>query len=524
MTNRFHPLVLATLIACAPALSRADTLDDLLSPKTDVSSLRDRDAAKAWNEVVDAFRRNDMASAASLGQKFLEQDFKATPYQVLGVKIMINLADEKAQVTSSNKDSKGSLDIIMAERAQITAKYQALLETIRAADAVIDRLTYRRTQPVQEGTAAYRECVRNASIIERANAELEILKPQIERNKQAALEVNSKLTTETKSDILRLLDMLLEADELEAAFAITNVYLRKAGEDLDVAKRQQDVIRLREVHEKAVKIAAAIHEQQRPLLSGKKYWAARDTREKSLEKVRQQAGDEDLIRMVVRRVSLDEAGVDSAISRAESETKVLLELAAVDPKKAEAQLAMLAAEYPDHPELSTLRTRISISDSVAMKGKMSDLLASIEALAESDPDQALTLLAGIREDQMDDIERASISARIAAAANKAITSCLSRAEKSLEEVKAKVGGEVAEVVAAEMAKVRNQDGDFVELTSSGIIRARIDRSADLPEAKATLEGVSRSLTLISAQRTSTQQRITLEALRTETRLLLAALK
>ncbi len=46
-----------------------------------------------------------------------------------------------------------------------------------------------------------------------------------------------------KNDTMKLLDMLTEAGEIEAAFAIANVYTRVSGSDLDIAKKQQDVIR-----------------------------------------------------------------------------------------------------------------------------------------------------------------------------------------------------------------------------------------------------------------------------------------
>jgi hypothetical protein len=61
--------------------------------------------------------------------------------------------------------------------------------------------------------------------------------------------------------------MLIEADEIEAAFAITNVFVRVAGSDLDIAKKQQDVIRLREDNEKAEKLAAAASADIEPLVN-----------------------------------------------------------------------------------------------------------------------------------------------------------------------------------------------------------------------------------------------------------------
>lgn len=516
--------LLGTAFILTSTFSSADELDLLLNPTRDSRLLSDEEAKKAWNDVVDAFRRNDMAQAVDFGKKFLDGNYRSTPYQVLGAKVMINLATEADGVTTSNKNSIGKLDGVMAERAQITAKYNALLEAIRTADTTINRLTSNRTRAVQQGTAAHRECVRCAQIIEQANAELELLKPQIEKNKEETLETRTRLSSETKSDILRLLDMLIEANELEAAFAITNVYLRKTGEDLDIAKKQQDVIRLREIHDKAIKIAKIIVDQQRPLVEGKNFWAAKNSAEKALAKVRQQASDVDLVRMVEQMVGRDELRVEASISKADEETEAIISLAEIDPAKARSLLEGLGSRYPDHPRLDVLRLRISAQQSQDMKGKMAELLSSIETLADSDPEGAVAMLASLDPEKIDPVERMSMQARISTAANKSVSALLAKAERTLEEVKTKIGGEVAEVVAAQVEQLRNDKGDTLELSAASVIRAKIDRSEEIPEARATVEGLSKSLAMVSKLKITTQQEILLKALTSEVRMLRAALR
>lgn len=517
-------LVLAPAYLLASALSPADELDLLLNPTRDARSLTDEEAKNAWNNVVDAFRRNDMAQAVDLGKKFLDGNHKANPYQVLGAKVMINLATETQGITTSSKGSTDKLDSVMTERAQITAKYNSLLEAIRNANATIDRLTSYRTQPVQQGTAAHRECVRNAQIIDQANAELEILKPQIEKNKREATETRSQLSTETKAEVTRLLDMLMEANELEAAFAITNVYLRKVGEDLDIAKRQQDVIRLQETKDKATKIANVIIDQQKAQVQAKKYWAAREGVEKSLAKVRQQAGDPSLVRMVEQMVGRDDLGVNASIAKADEETEAVIALAEIDSRKADSLLEDLRSRYPDHPRIEVIRLKLSAQQSQDMKGKMSELLSSIESLAESDPEGAVAMLASLDPEKIDPVEKMSMQVRISEAANKSVSALLAKSERSLENVKEKIGGEVAEVVATQREKIKSNKSDSLEYSASQAIRAKIDRSAEIPEAKATLEGISKSLAVISKLKITSQQEIILQGLATEARILSAALQ
>jgi hypothetical protein len=183
---------------------------------------------------------------------------------------MLGLANADNPTVSKNAAHDAELKRLMDERDQLRARYASLQALINKENAVINRHTRNRTQPVQAGTQAYRECAASAAVIDQANAAMAEMQPNIDANKLKVSQHEVGTTANLKNDTMRLLDMLIEASEIEAAFAITNVYVRVAGSDLDIAKKQQDVIRLREDQQTADKIVATIAAEIEPLAAAGK--------------------------------------------------------------------------------------------------------------------------------------------------------------------------------------------------------------------------------------------------------------
>ena len=395
----------------------ADDLDDLLKPSGSDIKLVDDSATEAWTGVVEAFRRNDLAKAKELGAAFLAGSHKTSPYQLLGVQVMMDLANAENPTVTRDVGLSGEMKRLMSERDTLRAKYANLQKIAQDAEARINKLTINRTQAVQTGTAAHRECVRAAQEIQQAGAEMEAMKSEIEANKVNVGKVEVGTNNNLKNDTMKLLEMLTEAGEIEAAFAIANVYTRVAGSDLDIAKKQQDVIRLRELQTKAGSIAKVIEDKQKTLVDQKQYWEALAVGEQSLSKVNQ-AGDKDLARLVTAKLSIDPLAIQRTISKAESESKALRELARVDALKAKSMLKEFRGKYPDFPEMETLAIAVEGERSGEMKGKVADLLRSVEDLADNDPQQAREILAGLSPADIDPIDRRALETRIANAGSK----------------------------------------------------------------------------------------------------------
>jgi hypothetical protein len=566
----------------------ADDLEDLLKPAGSDLSLVDNSAIEVWTGVVDAFRRNDLVKAKELGAAFLEADLRTSPYQLLGVQVMMDLANADNPTVTRDIGLSVEMKRLMSEREALRVKYANLQRSVQDADARIKKLTNNRTQAVQAGTAAHRECVRAAQQMEVASAEMEAMKPEIEANKLKVGKVEVGANDNLKSDTLKLLDMLTEAGEIEAAFAIANVYIRIAGSDLDVAKKQQDVIRLREVQTKAGSIVKVIEGKQKALVETKCYWEALAVGEESLSKV-SQVGDKDLTRLVTAKLSIDSLGIRRSISKAESESKALRELARVDALKSKSKLRDFRGKYPDFPELETLSIAVEGERSGEMKGKVADLLKSVEDLADIDPEQAGEILAGIGPDDIDPIDRSALNVRIKRAAGKLflaaeatrtketkekiaellnsiedfadadpqrarellnglkledidpvkrtalevrisnaegkmIASSIGEMESILTSVKSKLGGEVLQVLADGKIKSDSALSLSRQTTIAADIRMKIDKSAEIPEVKASLNRLVATIRSVSAMNPSVPQMSQINGIKAEVEVLRLAVK
>lgn len=412
---------------------------------------------------------------------------------------------------------------LMSERDALRAKYANLQRVVQNADARINKLTAFRKQAVQAGTAAYRECARAAEEMAQANAAMEAMKPAIEANKLGVGKVEVGANNNLKNDTLKLLDMLVQANEIEAAFAVANVYTRVVGSDLDVAKKQQDVIRLRELQTKAASIATVIEGKQKPLIDQKHYWAALAVGEQSLSKV-SQAGDKDLTRLVSGKLAIDPLSIKRTIAKAESESKALRGLAQVDALKAKSMLKVFRSNYPDYPQTETLAITVEGERSGEMKGKVADLLKNVEELADTDPKQARKILDQISPNDIDPIDRRALETRIANAGSKGVATSIREMETILSEAKSKLGGEVLQILGDAKVRTNSTFGLSQQTKAAADIRMKIDKSAELPEVRVSLTRLAAMIESVTAMHVSESQKTQINGIKAEVDVLRLAVK
>ncbi|HCN28738.1 MAG TPA: hypothetical protein DIT64_08205 [Verrucomicrobiales bacterium] len=361
------------LVSTLPSAG-ADALEDLLMPRVEASKLSDERANAAWRMVVEAFHRNDMEKAVELGKAFMSSDLKTSAYQLLGVKVMLGLAggaDSGSMfVSRADNEEKKKLE---EERASITERYQELATIYRDADARINLLTSNRTRPVQQGSTNHLECLRCARLMEDAKSGMDALKRPVEENKKKMARLEEKAKSGMKPQTLELLDMLIAADEIEAAFAIANTYIRTAGNDLDIARKQQDVVRLREVGDKAAKVMALLQEEIKDLVAGKKYWEAWAKTGQFLDRVGQLNHDEELLKMVRSRTALDPLGVRKKMIEGEESHRLIKQHAAVDFTRAWQDFVVFESAYPDHPGRKELELHIATAKARSLDAILSQL-------------------------------------------------------------------------------------------------------------------------------------------------------
>jgi DNA repair exonuclease SbcCD ATPase subunit len=349
----------------------AEDLDDLLNPAGSAVKSENNNALEAWTGVVEAFRKNDLDKAKELGTAFLAASHKTSPYQLLGVKVMMDIANADKPMVTRDVGLTEEMKRLMAERETIRVKYANLQKIVQDADARINKLTKNRTEPVQVGTAAYRECARAALEMQQANAKMEEMKPEIAENKLKVGNGEVEAKKNLKDDTLKLLDMLIEANEIEAAFAITNVYIRVVGSDLEVAKKQNDVIRLREEQQKADKIVAAITAEIEPLTTTGKGGEALSKLQTLIAKVESSSQNESVKKMSLSKLQ----ALVVKVSQVEKLEKREQALASQKEKRAQALIAQNSEEISER--LITLEAKLE-----AAQQSFSTVIRSIEGFSE----------------------------------------------------------------------------------------------------------------------------------------------
>lgn len=344
--------------------------------------------------MVDAFHKNDMTEATVLGQAFLAADLKPSAYQLLGVKVMLGLADETTGSTVfESREDQQERKRLTEERSSITKRYQELIVIYQDADARINELTVNRTRPVKQGSSPHLECLRCAQIMDETKAALDTLKAPIEKNKTAMAELSKKADVNMKPQTLELLDMLLAAQEMEAAFAIANTYIRKIGNDFDVAKKQQEVVRLYEISEKATKVVALLQADVDSLTQKKNYWEAKAKSDHFLTRVKELNSDPDLLRMIQAKIQVTMGPVQARIKEGDRTGALIKAQADTDFSNAYKTFEMFCAEYPDSPDRLELELFIASAKTRSVDQIIARIVLDFDDLqGRFDPERLSTLV------------------------------------------------------------------------------------------------------------------------------------
>lgn len=501
---------------------RADDLDDLLNPSKNKLVENDQSVQLAWEGVVNAFRASDFEKANARGQAFLSASHQATPYQVLGVQMMISLAGgESIARATLDKDAEGGVRSLEAERQEIYNSAKAHRRTIKSSKELIDRLSNNGTRAIQRGSHNHQQAlIAQQRMIASQEA---IVKLEARYKELGALlgDTIAGADDKMKTDVLKLLQMLKDSNEVPAAFAICNVYLRKIGPDLDVAKFQQDFVRLQKLHDRAVKIVALIRDKQQPYVSKLEYWGAKRIANDLLVKVHSQSSDKELSGMVKKLMAADPLSIQLKISEGQAEAASLSKLAGVDSEAAKPQFKVFRGKYPDYPRLTALEHQLIGEHSTAKKNESAKLVAEIEDLIEESPEAALHLLATLDKNSLSLAEKQRLKVRISTVNSEVSGKLILSLDRDVQSAAKMLGGEVFELVNKGRFKARHGD-ERAEAENVQHLRARIDKSADKPKAVALLKRVKNGVDHLKELPLSSAQKIHLVGIEAQALSLLEA--
>gem|GEM_PF-3181283 len=475
-----------------------------------------------WEAVVEYFQRSDFQTAVEKGRSFLNAQHKATPYQLLGVQVMLALASgERVALKSLASEESAELERLREKEKSIIDEATALRKVYQDADAVINTFTRNRTVGVQQGSLNHQKCLLAQAQMDDATKKIETLGREREAIKK---KLDSQLIMADegmKGDVIRLLGMLKESQETPAAFAICNVYLRKFGPDLDVAEFQQVFVRLQKIHDRAVKVVELIRSKQEPLVAKNRYWSAVDVAADILVRVNAESEEPELPDFVNKLMKADPLGIEKKRESAASERGAILELATIDGAKARGEFATFESRYPDFPDLAALRITILGEETLDQREIEESLVEEIETLVTVSPEKAMRIIESIDPISLSSPEKLRLKVRVTAAASQVIDKMLAALDSDLEFAMSLLGGQEL-VLQIELASKSVGNDRSVASRHLAELRSRIDKSRELPKALATLRAVARTSENLLALDLDGTQKIQLSGLKLKAELLLEA--
>jgi len=471
----------------------------------------DAGARTGWNGVVESFIKSDFVEAKRRGDAFLAAAYQTTPYQVLGVQVMLSLSAGAAQArTVLDKKSSDALEALEQERKTILVQIGAQRRIFADGDAVINRLTNNRTVGVQQGSSNHVQCINAQQRMVAAEAAIKDFETRNKEIERQLREKTQSANANLRGDILRLLQMLRDANEIPAAFAIANVYLRRVGTDLEVAKLQQDFVRLQTINDRAVKVVDIIRSKQRSLVEKREYWAAQKEADNILVTVRSQSGDAELPAMVGKLMAADPLSIQTKMKVATSQAAAISKLAEIDNSAARTMFETFRRDFPDYPEMARLEGKVLGEQSVAKKEASEKLVAEIERLVDESPEQAMQLLQTLNEKNLPPTEQQRLGVRIRTVTIKVFHNMLDSLDSDVRSAAGLLGGEALELVAK---------GRLDQYA-----RIRVDNSAEKPKARAILTRVLASVDRMKPLPLDTPQKVRLDGIGVQAKALQEACK
>ena len=482
----FSCLLSATLLETI----RSQDLDELLNPGRGDLLEDDANARAEWESVVEAFQRSDVKTASEMGKRFLNAAHHATPYQILGVQVMLALASGEAVALKSLATTENTeLERLREKQADILAQATAQRTIHNNADALIRQLTNNRTVGVQQGSLNHQKALMAQAQMDESVKKIDALKKEHEA---ISREIGSQVIAadeSMKGDVIRLLGMLKASQEIPAAFAICNVYLRKFGPDLEVAEFQQDFVRLQKIHDRAVAVVELIRSRQQALVEEKLFWAADEAANNILVRVETESDELELPALVKKLMKADPLGITRKMDSATSESAAILEFASIDGEKARSEFVRFEEEYPDFPRLEALRITILGEETMDRKEIEELLVKEIESSVTVSPEKALRVIESIDRASLSDPEKLRLKVRVSTAASLVIDQMLATLNSDLNEAMSLLGGQELVIQTATASRSlledRSRAGVYV-----GELRARIDRSREHPKAISILRAIS----------------------------------
>ena len=450
--RRIASLMIASawLSVVMPLTVQAQSLDDELGVGKSDYAEASLETQQLWEKLLDAMIAGDLAGTIPLIKEYAAVKDTKEPFQQTLVSLSVKTltAGPAPTVTSTQRERSDVLgeierlkkkieetelqdaDLKAKKQQSFGAKFGTLGDAlvpglVGGVDKAVGGDIDGKIKDCEERLADYKGKLGQQDVkLAQVNAKIKAEGELAAREKIAAQQALQAKVTE-------FLTEMQGEGKLRPTLALANLWLKRKGDDAQIAAIAQSALDLQKIESKAIKIANAALKPAKDTMLANRFWSADEEIKKAKEAIATRITDPVQFKMIEREMTRTESEVAKEIARATKKRDHVMEVAERDASAAEKDLAAFRDKFPDYPEYDQDLLKIKDLKAAQVEAKFAKQIAAIEDVMENDTTEARVMIARLLASNADPDEVSILKARTAKLLRVAL-------EKEVAEVRADI--------------------------------------------------------------------------------------
>jgi hypothetical protein len=426
------------IVPTAPSFSQ-QSLDDVLGVgKSDLGESKP-ETKKLWNDLVTALEQGNIEAGKDLAQKFADVIDYTEPYQKNFAAIASKLLNANLQAADATTSAAIS-DVeaqITTKNSQLTVlqnksvELQKKLKDANTSSAVIGGLF-----GAQLGGIAGADKQNVQTDINQNNQSIADVKSQIRELEQKVPELEAQgrqVQQEIRNQAYNLAKELIDGNYFREAIALSNVAIKKMGQDADFVRLSQNAVDAQKLQLRAVAIAKAATADAAASIAANRLWEAKVEMEKSIATISDRVNDAALLKYTQIEMGKITRDLTRNIEGALKARGVILQAAQRDAFDANKRYTVFLAKYPDYPDADADKLALSDLQTAQVEAKFAKRIAEIQEVIANDPAEAKEMIKRLIADNTDPDQVSIIRSRMSKLEKVILQEEIKRIQSKLDE-------------------------------------------------------------------------------------------
>ena len=368
--------------------AQGQSLEELLDKRAPAAAPVNAAANEKWKQMLEAFSANNDPQGTELCRELLGANQVLTPLQLQAAKMLLSLSDDSAITDSPD------MALIKSEASKLVAEINGIEAKLAGIEVSFNQIN----KPFSQGSQSHYKWLQLEQGKKFWTEKRDALKPQVEALRVKYGDLKTAQTAQLEKQLLEVAQKLAAENEIDGALALCNLYLRKHGNTHDVAVRGQELVELKNMQVRVMKMAAAVRLEADALIKQGKWSAAQAALSKSKGLVESRIDNTTEKGMFFALLKPLEELVEKTLSDAAATVAEITAAAAAHPDEAQARLTRLQERVRDLPQMESALAEIRAVKMTKETSTYDKRLATVTELAQSDPTSARALLDEYRKD------------------------------------------------------------------------------------------------------------------------------